>query len=132
VSSASITNNSFVDGLAGAPSSYINLLKTAEDFFTWICFGGTSQSIQKTVHFVNNTTCSTLSLLGTSWVHGLLPPILKPCDNPTRKRYDRLWMLIHVAVCKLAGVEGLFRTRHSHYGIELPSHPGVYCFDEKH
>jgi hypothetical protein len=70
--------------------------------------------------------CSTSSLLGTSWTHGLLPSYPKPCEPALREQYDCLRIVVHLTICKLAGIEGLFCARRSFYSIDLPSNPGTY------
>jgi hypothetical protein len=123
------TNNSFIDALARSNSSFIYLpVAHAHEFFSWVCFGGDSSSIQKGVYFLDKHTCSTSSLLGTSWTHGLLPPYPKPCEPALHERYDCLRIVVHLTICKLAGIEGLFHAHRSFYGIDLPSNPGTYDF----
>jgi hypothetical protein len=79
--STSLTRNSFIDTLASMASGFIQLpIYDFSEYFSWICDRGTVQSIQRTVYFVDKQMCSSSSLIGSSLVHGLLPPIPKDCD----------------------------------------------------
>jgi predicted nucleic acid-binding Zn-ribbon protein len=79
LSSAVSTSNVVADIVATKASSYIHLpVNHIHELFTWVCLHSTTQSIQKTIHFINPTLCSTSSMLGASWVHRLIPPFPNP------------------------------------------------------
>jgi hypothetical protein len=123
------TGNAFVDALASDSNNFVQLpVCHISQLFNWICLQGTKKSIQKTIYFLDKTTCSTSSMLGTSWVHGLLPLYPKTCDDATHDKYDHLRLLIRLTVCRLTGIEGLFTSRHLFHNIESPSSPGTYDF----